>query len=247
MSDRVDRPLRILVTAGLGTSAGVAPPAGARTFDYAGLAEQARHLREARAASRQRRAPAEPPASAVAPARARAEAPTGAPRGRPPARSPARSPIATTEAANSGPADALPDDDAAATADEATARRDAAERALGARVAEAAWPVVREVTRVADSMTSLIAILAREVAAFCADPSISQSGPWAARIPLDERFFAQTTLYLELSFFKLSLRFDTADAGTRQLLCDHTSSLERDLEKLMNAWSEPRDIEITVW
>ncbi|MET0382990.1 MAG: type III secretion system protein SctP, partial [Burkholderiaceae bacterium] len=89
--------------------------------------------------------------------------------------------------------------------------------------------------------------LAQEIAAFCADPAIAKAGQWEARIPLDADAFPQTTLYLQLSQFKLGLRFDCADPGTRQLLCDHSSSLEHSLKELMLAWSEPRDIEITIW
>jgi len=80
-----------------------------------------------------------------------------------------------------------------------------------------------------------------------ADPAIGDAGNWEVRIPLDERILPDTTLYLSLSRFWLSLRFDTRGIETRQLLFDHSAMLERELASLLNAWGTPRDIELTVW
>ena len=121
------------------------------------------------------------------------------------------------------------------------------DEALGPEVAQAAWPVVNEVSRVADAFAVMLVSLAREIAAFCAVPSISQGGQWEAHVPLDERNFPHTTLHLGLSPFALSLRFDCRDPTVRQLLCDHEAALKRELAKLMDAWGEPRVIEISAW
>ncbi|WP_429455130.1 type III secretion system protein SctP [Paraburkholderia sp. JPY465] len=89
--------------------------------------------------------------------------------------------------------------------------------------------------------------LARDVAAFCVDPAISDAGSWEVRIPLDARILPDTTLHLSLSRFWLSLRFDARSIETRQLLCDHSAMLEREVAALLDAWATPRDIELTVW
>jgi len=255
MSDVGDRPLRIFVDQLTPGERGLLPQAGAASaagFDYAALAEQARLARDARAAARRRRAPGEPAAGAAplaAGGRSRSAASgaaTPAPGATPPAQ-PGGVPGAAgdAQAARAQDVDAIGDGDDGALAGESA--RAAAERGLGQDIVAATWPVVEEVARVAESFAALTAVLAREVAAFCADPAIGRAGNWDARIALDQRTFAHTTLHLQLSQFRLALRFDAADAATRQLICDHGSALERELRKLMVAWGEPRDIDITVW
>lgn len=211
-------------------------------FDYAALAERARRAREARAAARRRHVSGEFLAADVTVARVPQYGQTPLGNGaamtrRPgvPSRQIGDAPQKTVDERTRG-IDALAD-----------GASDLAEHTLGQGIVSATWPVVEEVFRVAESFATLTADLAREIAAFCSDPAIRQSGRWEARIPLDQRAFANTTLHLQLSQFDLVLRFDAADAATRQLLCDHSSSLERELRKLMLAWGEPRDIELTVW
>ncbi|WP_025597662.1 type III secretion system protein SctP [Burkholderia sp. WSM2230] len=123
----------------------------------------------------------------------------------------------------------------------------AAHDALLQRLPAATLPAVDALFRTQGHFLELARSLAREVAAFCADPAISEAGNWEVRIPLDERIFPDTTLYLSLSRFWLSLRFDTRGIETRQLLFDHSAMLERELAALLNAWGTPRDIELTVW
>jgi len=138
----------------------------------------------------------------------------------------------------------------AATADEgacASAAALAAHDALLQRLPAATMPAVDALFRTQGHFLELARSLAREVAAFCADPAIGEAGNWEVRIALDERILPDTTLYLSLSRFWLSLRFDTRGIETRQLLFDHSAMLERELAALLNAWGTPRDIELTVW
>ena len=93
----------------------------------------------------------------------------------------------------------------------------------------------------------LVGPLAREIGGFCSDAAIARAGNWEAQIRLDGRLFPNTTLYLTLSPFTLHLRFDTLDSEVKQLLLDHSSMLERELDATLRAWGEARDIELTVW
>ncbi|CAE6731444.1 type III secretion system protein SctP [Paraburkholderia haematera] len=119
--------------------------------------------------------------------------------------------------------------------------------AIGARVADAAAPVVTAVYRQQQRFVQLLGSLAREIGAFCGDPSIAEAGNWEVQLPLDQKLLPQTTLYLTLSRFSLQLRFDTPDTATRQLLLEHSALLERELDALLRAWGEAREIELTVW
>ncbi|SOE98530.1 Type III secretion protein (HpaP) [Burkholderia sp. OK233] len=118
---------------------------------------------------------------------------------------------------------------------------------IGARVADAAAPVVTAVYRQQQRFVQLLGSLAREIGAFCGDPSIAEAGNWEVQLPLDQKLLPQTTLYLTLSRFSLQLRFDTPDTATRQLLLEHSALLERELDSLLRAWGEAREIELTVW
>ncbi|WP_013592498.1 type III secretion system protein SctP [Paraburkholderia phenoliruptrix] len=143
---------------------------------------------------------------------------------------------------SAGPEADAPDDGALASA-----AAMAAHDALLQRLPAATMPAVDALFRTQGHFLELARSLAREVAAFCADPAIGDAGNWEVRIALDERILPDTTLYLSLSRFWLSLRFDTRGIETRQLLFDHSAMLERELAALLNAWGTPRDIELTVW
>lgn len=119
--------------------------------------------------------------------------------------------------------------------------------AIGARVADAAQPVVSAVYRQQQRFVQLLGSLAREIGAFCGDPSIAEAGNWEVQLPLDQKLLPHTTLYLTLSRFSLQLRFDTTDTAARQLLLEHSALLERELDTLLRAWGEAREIELTVW
>lgn len=121
------------------------------------------------------------------------------------------------------------------------------ESTLAQRVPSATLPVVDAMFRTQGQFLKLAATLAAEVASFCADPSITASGNWNVRLPLDRTILPDTTLFLSLSPFHLSLRFDTQNALSRQLLLDHSALLQRELDSLLRAWGASRDIELTVW
>ncbi|SDH29381.1 type III secretion system protein SctP [Paraburkholderia phenazinium] len=130
-------------------------------------------------------------------------------------------------------------------ADEAA---DSPERqALRARVAGAAMPVVSAVYQQQQRCLHLLGSLAREIGTFCSERAIADAGNWEVQLPLDQKLLPQTTLYLSLSRFRLQLRFDAPDLAARQLLLDHSSLLERELDTMLRAWGEAREIELTVW
>ena len=118
---------------------------------------------------------------------------------------------------------------------------------LSERIARSTLPVVDAMYRTQGQLLELAATLATEVASFCGDPSITANGNWNVQLPLDSTIVPDTVLYLSLSPFHLSLRFDTQSARSRQLLLDHSTLLERELDSLLRAWGAARDIELTVW
>lgn len=127
----------------------------------------------------------------------------------------------------------------------AIAQRDA--DALGERVSGATQPVVDALARVQHRFLALAVSVAQEVAAFCGDPAIAGAGNWEVQLPLDGAIFPDTMLYLSLSHFTLSLRFDTQSTQVRQLVLQYSALLERELDALLRASNAPRDIELTVW
>ncbi|MFP6560946.1 type III secretion system protein SctP [Paraburkholderia sp. B3] len=134
-----------------------------------------------------------------------------------------------------------------AQAESVPPRDTAAASALGSRVAHAAMPVVSSVFARQQRVLDLVGTLSREIAAFCSDAAIANGGNWDVQMPLDEQRFPHTTLYLTLSRFVMQLRFDAPDPEIKQLLLDHSSMLERELDATLRAWGESRDIQLTVW
>jgi len=119
--------------------------------------------------------------------------------------------------------------------------------ALVQQVSSASVPVVDALFRTQAHFLELATSLASEVAAFCADPAIGSAGNWDVQMPLDQAILPDTTLYLSLSPFQLSLRFDTSSIETKTLLLHHSTMLEREIASLLKAWNAPRDIELMVW
>jgi type III secretion control protein HpaP len=119
--------------------------------------------------------------------------------------------------------------------------------AVAQRVCGATLPVVDALFRTQGQFLELATSLASEVSAFCSDPAIGNAGNWEVQMPLDKAVLPDTTLYLSLSGFRLSLRFDTSNMETKQLLLNHSTMLEREIDSLLKAWGAPRDIELTVW
>lgn len=118
---------------------------------------------------------------------------------------------------------------------------------LAERIGSVSVPIVDAVYRQQNQFIELTARVAREIAAFCANRAITQSGNWEVRLPLDPKVLPDTTLYLTLSPLCLQLRFDAQDPSSRQLLLQHSRLLDRELTLLLDAWGEPRQVEITIW
>jgi type III secretion control protein HpaP len=118
---------------------------------------------------------------------------------------------------------------------------------VGAHIARSATPVLAAVFARQQCMVALLASLARHIGTFCRDPAVAEAGNWDVELPLDPGVLPHTTLYLSLSRFGLQLRFDTQNPTSRQLLLEHSGLLERELDAILRAWGEPRDIELTLW
>jgi type III secretion control protein HpaP len=121
------------------------------------------------------------------------------------------------------------------------------EHPLAERIGSVCAPIVDAAYRQQGQFIDLTARVAREVAAFCANRAVTQSGNWEICMQLDPRILPETTLYLTLSPRCLQLRFDTRNASSRQLLLQHGRLLDRELSALLDAWGEPREVDIAVW
>ncbi|HTH72794.1 MAG TPA: type III secretion system protein SctP [Trinickia sp.] len=86
--------------------------------------------------------------------------------------------------------------------------------------------------------------LASRVADFCTDPAVLAQGHWTMRLTLDPAILPDCALSLTLSYFDLTLRFDTNDASSRQLVLHHADVLRRRLESLLARHDAPRTVEI---
>lgn len=86
--------------------------------------------------------------------------------------------------------------------------------------------------------------LASRVADFCTDPAVLAQGHWTMRLTLDPAILPDCALSLTLSYFDLTLRFDTNDASSRQLVLHHADVLKRRLENLLAQHDAPRAVEI---
>lgn len=114
------------------------------------------------------------------------------------------------------------------------------------RIGSVCAPIVDAVYRQQGGFIELTARIAREIAAFCANRAISRAGFWEVCLPLDPKVLPETTLYLTLSHECLQLRFDVQDASSRQLLLQHGRMLGRELTALLEAWGEPREVDIVI-
>ncbi|QGZ65824.1 type III secretion system protein SctP [Paraburkholderia acidisoli] len=147
-----------------------------------------------------------------------------------------------------------PDDEAFGAPEDDDARHDTAserggkprEAAMAERIGSVCSPIVDAVYRQQARFIDLTGRIAREVAAFCANRAISGAGNWEMSLALDPRILPATTLHLALSPRCLQLRFETQDTSSRQLLLQHTRLLERELTTLLDAWGEPRELDIGI-
>lgn len=120
------------------------------------------------------------------------------------------------------------------------------ESAMAERIGSVCSPIVDAVYRQQARFIDLTGRIAREVAAFCANGAVGRAGNWEMSLALDPRILPATTLHLALSPRCLQLRFETQDTSSRQLLLQHTRLLERELTTLLDAWGEPRELDIAI-
>ncbi|KVK72783.1 hypothetical protein WJ47_16730 [Burkholderia ubonensis] len=81
---------------------------------------------------------------------------------------------------------------------------------------------------------------------FCSNAAIRLAGNWNARLVLDERILAATTLNLSLSRFDLSLAFETRDPATRQFLAAHLDELEQALRAALHTLGQSNDVFLSI-
>ena len=86
--------------------------------------------------------------------------------------------------------------------------------------------------------------LASVVAKFCNSPSIAEGGGWELRIGLNPSVLADSKLFLQLSSYRLLLRFETENPRSKSLIYDNIKELSARLHSLMGG---KIDVEVTVW
>ncbi|MET1477260.1 MULTISPECIES: type III secretion system protein SctP [Burkholderia] len=116
---------------------------------------------------------------------------------------------------------------------------------------EAAGPhavvAVRAPARTGQDMNRFVDSIVAEVSDFCANPIVFASGDWQITIPIDPALLPGCTLNLALSHFQLTLRFDTTDARSRELISQHAATLRTSLEAVMQSrFDGARSVEIIV-
>ncbi|RQU81269.1 hypothetical protein DF141_01395 [Burkholderia cenocepacia] len=116
---------------------------------------------------------------------------------------------------------------------------------------EAAGPhavvAVRAPARTGQDMNRFVDSIVTEVSDFCANPIVFASGDWQITIPIDPALLPGCTLNLALSHFQLTLRFDTTDARSRELISQHAATLRTSLEAVMQSrFDGARSVEIIV-
>ncbi|WP_321857304.1 type III secretion system protein SctP [Burkholderia cenocepacia] len=106
---------------------------------------------------------------------------------------------------------------------------------------------VRAPARTGQDMNRFVDSIVAEVSDFCANPIVVESGDWQITIPVDPALLPGCTLSLALSHFQLTLRFDTTEARSRELISQHAATLRASLEEVMqNRFDGARSVEIIV-
>lgn len=96
--------------------------------------------------------------------------------------------------------------------------------------------------------TGPIAYLVSRITQLCNDPAIHSAGNWEMQIPLlKPELLPNTTLFLSLSYFALSLRFEIADLATKELICLYCDPLKNRLTELMAKRTPAREVNIVIW
>src|SRR4051794_39944991 len=130
---------------------------------------------------------------------------------------------------------------------DADQNRASARTTLAGRVGAGSAPVIEAVYMQQQGFIELAASIAREVARLSTSRFVAESGSWDLTMRLDPNLLADTVLDLTLSPAALSLRFDVQDTQAKQLLLLHSGMLERQLKALLDSWSEPRSLTLTIW
>jgi type III secretion control protein HpaP len=86
--------------------------------------------------------------------------------------------------------------------------------------------------------------LASVVARFCNSPSIIEGGTWELRVELNPSILADTRLFLQLSSYRLLLRFETENQRSKGLIYDNTNELGARLHSLLQG---KVDVEVANW
>jgi hypothetical protein len=98
-----------------------------------------------------------------------------------------------------------------------------------------------------NGMHRLVESIVAEVAGFCANPVVLESGNWHITISLDPTLLPGCTLSVALSHFQLTLRFETEQPQSRQLISQHAATLRTSLEHVLQTRLDgSRSIEIIV-
>ncbi|CAI8810500.1 MULTISPECIES: type III secretion system protein SctP [Burkholderia] len=106
---------------------------------------------------------------------------------------------------------------------------------------------VRAPARTGHDMNRFVDSIVAEVSDFCANPIVLESGDWQLTIPIDPALLPGCTLNLALSHFQLTLRFDTTDERSRELISQHATTLRESLEEVMQSrFDGTRSVEIIV-
>ena len=105
-------------------------------------------------------------------------------------------------------------------------------------------PYLDALTRDHHAGFALLDYLTARVADFCTDPAVLAQGHWTMRLTLDPAILPDCTLSLTLSYFDLTLRFDSRDSTSRQLVLHHADVLKQRLEALLEQHDAPRTVEI---
>ncbi|ABI91405.1 type III secretion family protein [Burkholderia ambifaria AMMD] len=101
--------------------------------------------------------------------------------------------------------------------------------------------------RTGQDMNRFVDSIVAEVSDFCANPIVLESGDWQLTIPIDPALLPGCTLNLALSHFQLTLRFDTTDERSRELISQHATTLRESLEEVMQSrFDGTRSVEIIV-
>jgi type III secretion control protein HpaP len=86
--------------------------------------------------------------------------------------------------------------------------------------------------------------LAAVVAQFCNSPSICTGGMWELQVDINPKILAETQLRLQLSSFRLSLRFETSDQRSKLLIYENSKELSSRLDALLQG---KIDVEVIFW